>query len=149
AARDRVFGLSLAEYRREVLLVRLEGAGADGLDRERSGGRVVTVGAQHQPEPLAQSRLWLWPQLDVASGMLGARPVVEDQQAFAMEPVGGPIGRHVAAVTPDRSNFHPSQCLPHGLAGADRAFRSDHLAVARDDALGNRGHVLVDAAAHP
>src|SRR5262249_56042280 len=58
-------------------------------------------------------------------------------------------GRHVAAVTPDRSNFHPAQCLPHGLAGADRAFRSDHLAVPRDDALGNRGHVLIDATAHP
>src|SRR5262245_31337098 len=81
--------------------------------------------------------------------MLGPRPVVEDQLALAMEPVGRPIGRHVAAVPPDRADLHPTQRLPHGLAAADTPLRSDHLAVARHDALWDGRHFLIDAAAYP
>src|SRR5215831_5855325 len=81
--------------------------------------------------------------------MLGPRPVVEDQLALAMEPVGRPIGRHVAAVSPNRAHLYPPQRLPHGLAAADAPLRSDHLAVARHDALWDGRHFLVDAAAYP
>src|SRR5262249_459950 len=81
--------------------------------------------------------------------MLGPRPVVEDQLALAMEPVGSPIGRHVAAVTPDRAHLHPTQRLPHGLAAADAPLGSDYLAVARDDSLWDGRHFLLDAAAQP
>src|SRR5262245_16833728 len=81
--------------------------------------------------------------------MLGPRPVVEDQLALAMEPVGSPIWRHVAAVTPDRAHLHPTQRLPHGLAAADAPLGSDHLAVARNDSLWDGRHFLVYAAAYP
>src|SRR5215470_12961367 len=81
--------------------------------------------------------------------MLGPRPVVEDERALTMEPVGSPVGRHVAAVTPDRADFHPAQRLPDGLAAADSPIGSHHLAVGRDDTLRDRRHVLLDAAADP
>src|SRR5262249_33235559 len=81
--------------------------------------------------------------------VLGPRPVVEDQLAFAMEPVGRPVRRHVAAVPPDRAHFHAPQGLPDRLPATDASLGDDHLAVARDDSRGNGRHVLVDAAAYP
>src|SRR5262249_14374543 len=67
----------------------------------------------------------------------------------AMEPVGSPIGCHVATVAPDRAHLHPTQRLPHGLAAANGPLGSDHLAVASDDSLWDGRHFLVDAAAYP
>src|SRR5262249_22504101 len=134
-ARDRVLWLALAEHGRVVLVVHLEGASADRLDRERPGRRVVAVRAQGPPEPLSQRRLRLWPQVGVWPALLGPRPVVENELAFAMEPISGPIGRHVAAVTPDGADLHPAHRLPYGLAALDRALGGDHPAVGRDDSL--------------
>src|SRR5215471_4641209 len=146
---DRVLSVTLAEHLGEVLVVRLEGARADGIDGQRFRGRVVVVGPQGQAQPLAQRRLRLWPQSLIWASVLGPRPVVEDQLAFAMEPVGRPVRRHVAAVTPDRSHFHAAQGLPDRLPATNAPLGDDHLAVARDDSRGNGRHVLVDAAAYP
>src|SRR5262249_34808001 len=148
-ARDRVFRLALAEHRREVLLVRFEGAGADGLDGKRSRGRVVAIGTHRQTQSFAQRSLRLWPQVGVGAAVLGARPVVDDQLALAMELVGSPIGCPIATVTPDRALLHPAQRLPHGLAASNGPLGCDHLTVASDDSLWDGRHFLVDAATDP
>src|SRR5262249_61970394 len=49
AGRNRIFTPALTENGREVLLIRLEGAGTDRFDAERSRGWVIPVGAQGQP----------------------------------------------------------------------------------------------------
>src|SRR5262245_62098756 len=66
-----------------------------------------------------------------------------------MEPISSPIGRNIAAVTPDRAHLHSTQRLPHGLAALNGPLGSDHLAVASDDSLRDGRHFLVDAAAYP
>src|SRR5262249_50507946 len=124
-------------------------ARAHGFDRQRSRGGVVAVRTHREAQPFAQGRLRLRPELRVASPLLGARPVVEDQLGLTMEPVGGPVGRHVAAVTPDGADFHSSQGLPDRLTALDGAIGHDDAPVRRDDALRDGRHVLVDAAADP
>src|SRR6516164_4309742 len=66
-----------------------------------------------------------------------------------MEPVGSPVGRHVAAVTPDGAHLHPAQRLPDGLAAADASIGNDRPTLGRDDTLWNGRHELVDAATDP
>src|SRR5262249_30387360 len=85
----------------------------------------------------------------VGPTLLGERPVIEDQLALAMEPVGRPIGRHIAAVTPYRAHLHSTERLPHGLTALDGSLGSNHLAFAGDDSFWDGRHLLIDAAAQP
>ena len=66
-----------------------------------------------------------------------------------MQPVGGPVGRDVAAVAPDGADFHAAERLPDILAAADVTIGHHDGAVGVDDTSGKGRHLLIDASADP
>ena len=56
-----------------------------------------------------------------------------------MQPVGGPVGRDVAAVAPDGADLHAAERLPDVLAAADVAVGDNDGAVGVDDPAGRGG----------
>src|SRR5262249_33631466 len=100
-------------------------------------------------EPRAQGALPFGIETIVRGPVLRRGPRIQRVLALAMEPVRRPVRRHVAAVTPHRPDLHPTHRLPDVLASHDLPGPDDLAAVSRDDPLGNRRHLLVDACADP
>ena len=126
-----------------------EGAGAHGCDGDGVGGGIVAVVAVDLLQAAAQFALLLGGKLRVGLAELGVAPLIEDEGGFAMQPVGGPIGGNVAAVTPDGAHFHAAESLPDILAAADVAIGDHDGAGGVDDAGGKRRHLLINASADP
>src|SRR5690554_2685903 len=78
-----------------------------------------------------------------------ARHQVQPGDGFAVQPVGGPVRRHVGTVTPDRTELLATDGLPHLASGLDVAAREDDAAVRRGDGRGYRWHLAMDLAADP
>lgn len=70
-------------------------------------------------EMAAELALILRAELVVRSAEFRAGPFGEDETGFAMEPIGGPVGRDVTTVTPDGADFHAAERQPDVLAAAD------------------------------
>ncbi|MEI2825489.1 MAG: hypothetical protein V9F04_03175 [Dermatophilaceae bacterium] len=81
------------------------------------------------------------------AGVLGV--AVEEEDRLAVEPIGGPVGRDVGAVAPDRADLLPTDRLPHPLAIHDVGAGEQSGPVAVDHPLGHRWLALVDRRSHP
>ncbi len=148
AGRDGVLLAAVLEDVRVVGQVGGDGAGADRLDRQRPGLRIVGVGPHHELQTLAQGGLPLGGEIVVGAAFL-PRPVVEDEDGFAVEPVGGPVRGDVAAVPPDRAGLHAAHGLPDVLPGGDLAGSVEDLSLGGDDPLGDGRSELIDLSARP
>ena len=146
---NRIVRSPIAEDRRVVRRVGIECLRARWVDREGAGRGVVRIGAHHGAQAGTQRGLLLGIEIAICAPVLRRRPGIQHVLALAMEPVGSPVGRHVAAVTPDRSDLHPAHRLPDVLTAHDLAWSDDLAAVGGDDAVGNRRFLLVDARADP
>ena len=146
---DGVVGLPVGEHVGVVLEVRLERPRPHRVHRDRPGGGVERVRPHQEFEPLLEPGLLL--RLDPVEVILEARlrPLVEDEDALPVQPVGRPIGCDVAAVAPDRADLHAAHRLPHVLPASDIAAGNDHRAVHGDDPDGDGRSLLVDARADP
>ena len=149
SAGNRIVGSPVAEDRGVVRRVGVECLRSHGVDREDAARGIVAIGAHKQAQAGSQRGLLLGIEIVIGAPMLRHRPCVQDVLALAMEPVGSPVGRHVAAVTPDRSNLHSTHRLPDVLTAHDLARSDDLAAVRGDDSLGNRRFLLVDAGTDP
>jgi hypothetical protein len=65
-----------------------------------------------------------------------------------MQPVGGPVGRQVAAVTPDRTDLVSAHGLPDLPALADVLVGEHHLALRGRDHVGLRRSNTINLTAH-
>ena len=74
---------------------------------------------------------------------------VEPRGRFAMQPVGGPVRRDVAAVAPDRAELHAADGLPDLAALLDVGAGVDAAPSSVTTAVGNRRHHAVNLAADP
>ncbi len=148
AGRHGVRRPALAEDVRVVRHRRAEGAGAHVVDDERAVGP-ERVGAEGVLHALPQRGLRLGPVRRVGPAVGLAAPRVEREQRLAVQVVGRPVGRDVAAVPPDRADLHAAHRPPDVLAGADVVARDDDGARPRHDLRGNRRRLLIDAHAHP
>ena len=87
---------------------------------------VVGVGAHHRLQAPAQRRPAARRRVRVAARVVvAARPLVEHVGRFAMQPVGAPVRRDVAAVAPDRTQLHAADRLPDLAALLDVGPRVD------------------------
>jgi hypothetical protein len=97
----------------------------------------------------AEARLLAVGQPIVRLARRGTRQQVEHRERFAMQPIGGPVGRHQRAVAPDRSLLLPADALPHLATALDVFARVDHVAGLRDDSRRHRRRQPVHVASHP
>ena len=150
--RARRNGVVVAAVREHVGVVGgvcFERARTDRIDHQIARGRSEGIRAHEHGEARFQVRPWSGGERLVARSRLRPRPVVQDEDRFAVEPVGAPVGSDVAAVAPDRTHLHPSHGLPDVLPALDVRARNDHPAVRGDHAVGNRRGLQVDPRAHP
>ena len=66
-----------------------------------------------------------------------------------MQPIGSPIGRDVAAMSPDGADLHAAERLPDVLAAADVTIGNNDGAGGIDNTSGQGRHLLIDASADP
>ncbi len=72
-------------------------------------------------------------QIEVRLTVSLLRPVIQQPQTLAMQPVGGPVGCHIGAMSPHTSQFLTANRLPHVLTIADIILPEDDSAVRCDD----------------
>src|ERR1035438_5546798 len=94
----------------------LEGFGANGIEGDGAGRRVIGIGPHQQLKPRLEGRPLFNAEPRVIRGARCLSPAVEDEHAFAMQPVGRPIGRHVRSVAPDGANLLAADRLPDALS---------------------------------
>ena len=120
------------------------------VDHHRPRGGVVGVRAHHGFQAGREGGLFRGAQGGIAGRLVVApRPLVEDVHGLAVQPVRGPVRRHVAAVAPDRAQLLAARGLPDLAAGFDVGAGEHHLAAAGDHLLGHRRHFPMDLAADP
>src|SRR5262249_29106179 len=109
---------------------------------------IVGVGAEQK----TQSRLERGLLFDAKGGIIrraeSRGPLIENENALTVQPIGAPVRRDVGAVSPDRAHFLSADRLPDTLSVLDRR------AVEQDGAGGgynlgrNRGRAVNYFGAH-
>jgi hypothetical protein len=129
--------------------VSLERLGSHWVHGKRLCGQLERVCPHQSLQTLLKLGLRLG--LDLVVILLVARsgPLAEDEDALSMDPIRGPIGSHITAVSPNRTDLHAAHRLPDVLSLADVAVREDRLAVRGGNPIGNGWCLLVDAGADP
>ena len=149
SGRNCIVGFAVGEHIGVVRKVRLERIGPKRIDRDGVRCRIVGVGPHERGQATAQLCLLF----SIKSFVIGSEsligPTVENEDGFSMQPIGGPVGGDVAAVSPDRADFHAAQRLPDVLASLNFAGIDDDLAFGRDHLVDNRWCFLVDPSADP
>ncbi len=92
---------------------RFDGDGAIRGDHGLLRVRVVAVGADPRLQPGLQRGALLRRQVREVGAVVAARDDVQPRDRLAMQPVGGPVRRHVAAMTPDGAELLAARGLPH------------------------------------
>ncbi len=75
-------------------------------DANGVGSGIVAIPPVDRFETSAEFALILSSELIVGLSKFRSAPLVQDEGGFAMQPVGGPIGRDVTSVTPNGAYFH-------------------------------------------
>src|SRR5690606_32592450 len=66
-----------------------------------------------------------------------------------VQPVGRPVRRHIAAVTPDRTELHAADRLPYLAAEAEILARENSFPAGGDHRFGHGWRVVTDLLAGP
>lgn len=107
---------------RKVLQAGFKGARANRFDRNGMVRGVIRVFAVHFFQAPSQLGPVFGREFVIRGVELAGRPIVQYEGGFPMQPVRGPVGCHLAAVAPNRSDFHSSKCLPDVLTFGDVAI---------------------------
>jgi len=105
-------------------------------DRQHAGRFVVAVAPHFRADACRDRRLVGLGHGRGRLALLGFAHALESDR-FLVEPVGGPVGSDVAAVTPDRAQLLSAGGHPGLLTILDLLAGEDDLAVCCDDALGD------------
>src|SRR5262249_25064740 len=100
-------------------------------------------------QPAAELCLILQGEPFIWSTEIPPGPLIENERQLAMQPVGSPVRRNIRAMSPNRSDLHSSERLPHVLAARNLAGRNDVLSVCSNHSIWNRRHLLVDSSSNP
>ena len=136
-----------AEQRRIVGASHAHCSGAHIGHGDRIQLRVITNSAQIALQPLLEGRLPFPVERSEVLGATFARPDVEHRGGFAVEPVGAPVGRDIAATAPDGSELRAAQRLPHLATVFDIGPGVARRAACRDHPVGHGRGLDVDFAA--
>ena len=93
-----------------------EGRDTSRVDGDGLVGGVIGVTAYGRLQALAERSLLFSGKRFVAGRAQFFGPVVEEKYAFAMQPIGTPVGCDVGAMTPDGADFLASNGLPGVLS---------------------------------
>src|SRR5690606_3217922 len=99
--------------------------------------------------PVLQRRLLLPVEMLVAGAEIAPRPDVHQREDFAMQPVGAPVGRDIAAMPPDGAELHAAHRLPDLATLLDVRSRVDDIAAVGHHLLRHRRRILVNLVAAP
>ncbi|MNI40283.1 hypothetical protein D3C73_945000 [compost metagenome] len=124
----------------------------DGLDAsltEHKRAIYQPVAAILALELVAQQRLLVIIDLAVGLAETLLRPQVQPGEQFAVQPVGGPVGRLVGTVAPDRAHLHAADTLPGGLAVEDVVGAKQRGAIDALHLFGDRWCLAIDLATEP
>src|SRR5690606_25689514 len=102
-------------------------------DDDLAGLGIVGVRAQLFLQPRPQRAAPLGGKRLERRSPLARRPEVEEGGRLAVQPVGRPVRRDVAAVPPDRADLLAADRLPDLTASFDILAREERLAGGRDD----------------
>ena len=127
----------------------LERFDSDGINRDRAGGSIVSVGMQQLGQASDELSLLFVVKLLEVAAVIGVRPTVENENRFPMQPVGRPVGSDIAAVSPDGADFHPTHRLPDVLTGTDLTFANERHTIDCHHLLRNWRHLRIDASTDP
>lgn len=111
--------------------------------------RFVGIGPHRGYQPTVELSLLFSIQFGVVGAKVGVGPVLKNEHGFPMQPIRRPVGRHVAAVSPDGAYFHPSHRLPHVLPRLDLSLINQDDSIRRDDLLWNGRLFGINASANP
>ena len=126
----------------------LEGFRANRIEGDGAGRRVIGIGPHQQLKPRLEGRPLFHAERRVIRGARCLSPAVEDEHAFAMQPVGRPIGRHVRSVTPDGANLLAADRLPDALSVLNVPAVEYDRPSSRHDLRRNGGRVREDLDPH-
>ncbi len=111
-------------------------------DRPRRG--VIAVGPKFGFQPVLEGSLLFGGQLGEGRNAFGPGPDFEKRRRFAMQPVGAPVGRDIAAMAPDRAELHAAQRLPDLPPRLDIGLAEKRVAIGDRDGFGNRRCLDID-----
>ena len=110
---------------------------------------VVGIGPHERRQSSAELRLLFVVEFFELGAEVASGPTIENEHGFAMQPIGRPIRRHVAAVSPDAADLHAAERLPNVLALRDLPGADHHRAVGRHHLVDDRRSFVVDSGADP
>ena len=89
------------------------------------------------PQPGAQRRLLFNSQGGIVLRTGVFRPAVKNEHALTVQPVGGPVRRHIGTVPPNRADFLAADRLPRILPVLNCVSIEQHLPVGGENLGGN------------
>ena len=129
--------------------IRLKRVGSNRINRDRAGRRIERIGSHEFRQPTTQLCLPLAVEFFVVGTEFVVRPAIENEDRFAMQPIGRPVGSDITSVPPDRTDFHPAHRLPDVLASLNLPRVDDDLAIGRHDLVRNRRSFLINPPPNP
>ena len=118
-------------------------------DDDVAGLRIVGVLPDLVLEALLQARLCAFIEFGPASPVLLLRHDIQRGERLAVQPVGRPVRRDIAAMAPDRADLLAAHGLVDLTARLDVVSGENDFALRRDDGLGHRRCLAVEIAAQP
>ncbi len=123
--------------------------GAIGAQTDHAARRVVGIAAHLGLQARVELRLLAGLQMRESGAEIALRPDLAQRDRLAVQPVGRPVRRKIAAVSPDRAQLLATASQPGFLTALHLPFREQGVALAAHHLFRNRWRMHEYFAAHP